>query len=138
MAIVALVIETIKALVSEKFIDFESQMKWRTDFLAQLLDKTSELGRSVVIDNKDYLNVFGFPGSTATTGELWQHITARIIRSGNVAVGTWRREIDVILGEGTLSERILRALGKDYSKDNIVVVYKHLCDCLAQNRMFLL
>jgi carboxylate-amine ligase len=138
MAVVALVIETIKAFVNEKFIDFESQMKWRTEFLAQLLDKTSEHGQSVVIDNKEYLNVFGFPGSTATTAELWQHITGRIIRSGNVAVGTWRREIDVILSEGTLSQRIIRALGKDHSKENIIVVYKHLCDCLAQNRMFLL
>ena len=137
MAIVALVIETIKGFVNEKFIDFESQMKWRTDFLAQLLDKTSEHGQSVVIDNKEYLNVFGFPGSTATTAELWHHITARIIRSGNVAVGTWRREIDVILNEGTLSERILRALGKDQSKENIIVVYKHLSDCLAQNRLFI-
>jgi carboxylate-amine ligase len=137
MAIVALVIETIKALVSERFLDFESQMKWKTDFLAQLLDKTSENAQQVVIDNKDYLNVFGYPGHRATVVELWRHITERIIRSGNVAVGTWRREIDVILSDGTLSQRIVRALGKDHSKENITVVYKHLCDCLAQNRMFL-
>ena len=138
MDTIELVIETIKAFVSEKFIDFESQMKWRTDFLAQLLDKTAEHGQSVVIDNKEYLNVFGFPGDTASAAELWHHITERIIRSGNIAVGTWRREIDVILQEGTLSQRILRALGKDHTRENITVVYKHLCDCLAQNRMFIL
>ncbi|MEO5602692.1 MAG: glutamate-cysteine ligase family protein [Cyclobacteriaceae bacterium] len=137
MAIVALVIETIKGFVSGKFLDFESQMKWRTDFLAQLLDKTSEQAQGVIIDNKDYLNVFGFPGTSASVVELWQHITERIIRSGNYAVGTWKREIDVILKEGTLSQRIVLALGKDQSKENITVVYKHLCDCLDQNRMFL-
>lgn len=137
MAITALVIETIKAFVSEKFLDFESQMKWKTDFLAQLLDKTSEHAQTVVIDNAEYLSVFGFQGNSATMVELWQHITERIVRSGNVAVGTWRREIDVILKEGTLSQRIVRALGKDHSKENITVVYKQLCDCLAQNKMFL-
>jgi carboxylate-amine ligase len=137
MAIVALVIETIKAFVSEKFLDFEGQMKWKTDFLAQLLDKSSEHAQSVVIDNAEYLAVFGFPGKSATMVELWQHITERIIRSGNEAVETWRREIDVILREGTLSQRIVRALGKDQSKENITVVYKHLCDCLDQNKMFL-
>jgi gamma-glutamyl:cysteine ligase YbdK (ATP-grasp superfamily) len=137
MAIVALVIETIKAFVSEKFLDFESQMKWKTDFLAQLLDKSSEHAQKVVIDNAEYLAVFGFPGASATMVELWQHITERIIRSGNDAVEKWRREIDVILREGTLSQRIVRALGNDRSKEKITAVYKHLCDCLDQNKMFL-
>ena len=137
MAIVGLVIETIKSLVSEKFIDFESQTRWKTDFLAQLLDKTSEKGQEVVIDNVEFLNVFGFPGNSCTAVELWRHITERLVRSGNVAVATDRREIDVILNEGSLSQRIIRALGKDYSKENISAVYRRLCDCLAQNKMFL-
>jgi gamma-glutamyl:cysteine ligase YbdK (ATP-grasp superfamily) len=137
MAIMALVIETIKALVSEKFVDFENQMKWKTDFLAQLLDKTSEKAQAVVIDNVEFLNVFGFQGNSATLAELWKYIAQRMMRSGNVPVATWRRELNVILNEGTLSQRIVRALGKDQSKENITVVYKCLCDCLAQNRMFL-
>lgn len=138
MAITTLVIETIKGFVGEKFIDFESQMKWKTDFLAQLLDKAAEKGQSVVIDNAEYLKVFGFPGNSATMVELWRHIADRIIRSGNVSVGTWSREINVILSEGTLSQRIVRALGNDQSRENIIAVYKRLSDCLAQNRMFLL
>lgn len=137
MAITALVIETIKAFVTEKFVDFESQMKWKTDFLAQLFDKTSEKAQDVVIDNTEYLSVFGFQGKSATMVELWHHIAERIAPGGNEGVGTWRREIDVILNQGTLSQRIIRTLGKDQSKENITLVYKHLCDCLAQNRMFL-
>lgn len=137
MAIVGLVIETIKGLVNEKFIDFESQTRWKTDFLAQLLDKTSEKGQQVVIDNGDFLNVFGFHGSSCTVVELWRHITERLIRSGNVAVAAGRREIDVILNEGTLSQRIIRALGQDHSKENISGIYRRLCDCLAQNKLFL-
>src|SRR5690606_14473370 len=38
MAIVTLVIETIKALVQGRFIDHEAQMKWKTEPLAHLLD----------------------------------------------------------------------------------------------------
>lgn len=138
MAIAALVIETIKGFVSEKFIDFESQMKWKTDFLSQLLDKATSKGQGAVIDNAEFLKVFGFQGASATMGELWQHITERIVRSGNIAVSTWTRELEVILTEGTLSQRIVRALGQDQSRENITVVYKHLSDCLAQNRMFIL
>src|SRR5688500_10239258 len=109
MAILGLVIETIKALVSEKFIDFESQMKWKTDFLAQLLDKTSERGQAVTIADRDYLRVFGFSGNSATVVELWRHITERLVRLGNVAVSTGRREIDVVLTEGSLAQRIVKA-----------------------------
>ncbi len=137
MAIMALVIETIKALVSEKFLDFESQMKWKTDFLAQLLDQTAEKAQTVVIDEVDYLQVFDFPEKSATTVDLWRHITERLVRSGNVAVSTWKRDIDVLFKEGTLSQRIVKALAGDYSRENITRVYKLLCDCLAQNRMFL-
>src|SRR6185436_7618780 len=36
LAIVAFVIEVIKALTNGKFIDYESQIKWRTDTLALL------------------------------------------------------------------------------------------------------
>ena len=138
MAILSLVIETIKALVSQKFVDFESQMKWKTDFLAQLLEKTSEKAQSVVIDNREFLNAFGFPGNAASTAELWAHITERLVRAGSVSIATARREIDVVLNEGTLSQRIIKALGKDVSRENITVVYKHLADCLAQDKMFLI
>lgn len=137
MAIVTLVIETIKALVTERFADVEGQMKWRTDFLAQLLDLTSVHAQDTVIDHPEFLNVFGFPGNRASGAELWSHITERLIRSGSVAVATCRREIDVVLKEGTLSQRIVKALGNDHSPENITAVYRRLCDCLAQNRMFL-
>lgn len=137
MAIMTLVIETIKALVSEKFVDFESQTKWKTDYLAQLLDKSSEKGPSVLIENPDFLNVFAFPGHAATMGELWRHIAERLVRSGNVFVATSRPEIEVLLNEGTLSQRIVKSLGADHSKENITAVYRRLCDCLAQDKMFL-
>ena len=137
MAMLTLVIETIKALVSEKFVDFESQTKWKTDVLAQLLDKTSEQGQAAVIEQAEYLNVFGFPGQRATAGALWRHIAERLARSGNVAVTTSRNEIDIVFNEGTLSNRIIKALGNDHSKENITAVYRRLCDCLAQNKLFL-
>jgi gamma-glutamyl:cysteine ligase YbdK (ATP-grasp superfamily) len=136
MAIVSLVIETLKAFVAGKFIDLESQMKWKTETLAQMLDKTTDRAQEVVIDNEEYLNVFGFSGRSATVPELWQHIITRLVRGGNSALEHWKREIDVILTEGTLAQRITRALGKDHSNEHLLHVYKQLSGCLAQNRMF--
>lgn len=137
IAIVALVIETIKALVSEKFLDVESQMKWKTESLSLLLEKTTDKAQEVIIDQADYLKVFGFPERSAKVVDLWKHILDRIVRSGNGSMEKWKREINVILSEGTLSQRIIRSLGTDHSRESIIRVYKQLSGCLAQNKMFL-
>jgi gamma-glutamyl:cysteine ligase YbdK (ATP-grasp superfamily) len=137
LAIVKLVVETIKCFVSEKFLDIESQMKWKTETLAQLLDQTTKNAQDGEIDNEEYLKIFGYPGKKATVRELWQHIFARLVKSGTDTLGKTNHEIEVILSEGTLAQRIMRALGKDHSRDNIVKVYRLLCGCLAQNKMFI-
>ncbi|HEY0742640.1 MAG TPA: glutamate-cysteine ligase family protein [Chryseosolibacter sp.] len=137
LSVVKLVVETIKCFVSEKFLDIEAQMKWKTETLAQLLDQTTEKGQEVVIENEDYLKVFGYPDKKATVRELWQHIFERLVRIGTDSIGKTNHEIEVILTEGTLAQRILRALKNDHSKENIAGVYRLLCGCLAQNKMFI-
>lgn len=136
LAIVALVVETIKAFVLEKFMDVESQMKWKTESLAMLLERTTDHSQEALIDNVDYLQAFGFPEKSAKAVDLWRHILDRIVSSGNGAMSNWKPEIDVILKEGTLSQRIVKALGSDQSHENIKKVYKQLSGCLAQNKMF--
>jgi carboxylate-amine ligase len=136
IAIVNLVVETLKAFVSGKFLDFESQTKLKTEPLAQLLDKIMDEGQQAVIDQADFLAAFGFPGTSAKAVDLWKHILDRLVRSGNDSLENWKKEIDVILQEGTLSQRILKALNKDHSAENIKKVYRQLSGCLAQNRMF--
>lgn len=137
LAIVKLVVETIKCFVSEKFLDIESQMKWKTETLAQLLEQTTKNAQDVVIDNEEYLKIFGYPGKTANVRDLWQHIFSRLVKIGTDSLGNTNHEIEVILKEGTLSQRIMRALGKDQSRENISRVYRLLSGCLAQNKMFI-
>lgn len=137
MAVLSLVIETIKAFVDGKFVDFDNQIKWKTDVLAQLLERTAKEAQHAVITNREYLGLFGFPGAEATALDLWKHITETLVEAGSVSVRTGRREIDIILSQGTLSQRILKALGPDVSSENISRVYRRLCDCLAQNKMLI-
>ncbi len=137
MAIMALVIATIRALVQGEFIDYEAQVRWKTDALAPLLDETMERGPDAVIANTAYPAIFGLDAKPLTAGELWRHVLETLIRGGNASLQQRRGEFDAILKEGTLSQRILRSLNNDYSTENITRVYRQLSRCLNQNKMFL-
>jgi carboxylate-amine ligase len=137
LAIMALVIETLKAFVNGKFIDHESQMKWKTETLANLLDVCVEEGSAAVIDHSDYLKVFGIADSRLSAGELWLAIADRIVATTGDRLIRWKPALDIIVKNGTLAQRIVRALDQDYSQESIVRVYRKLSRCLAQNQPFL-
>lgn len=135
LAIVTFVIEIIKALTAGRFIDHEAQIKWRTDVLAQLLDQTAENAQNAVIANTEYLNVFGYPGTSAKAGELLRHILD-VMSKENGTLQEYTPQLNVIVEKGTLANRILNSLNGGTSKDDIISVYKKLSMCLAENRMF--
>jgi hypothetical protein len=53
------VIETLKALVNEKFISLEEQMKLKTDTLVTIFDRAITQGLRTQIDSLEYLHAFG-------------------------------------------------------------------------------
>lgn len=134
MAIITLVIETLKSLVNEKFISLDAQMKFKTDGLVQIFDKTSRIGQKASIDHWEYVQAFGH-NTNCTAGELWKKIIEKL-SVNNSALEKWKPELNVILTEGTLSDRIIKSLQGDTSPEAIKRVYKQLAGCLAQNKMF--
>ncbi len=136
LAIQTLVIETIKALVSEQFCNLEQQMRAKTEILAGILDDTSELGQRAEIFSSEYPGAFGLD-SPCTALSIWKHILSTLLESKNITLEKWEPELSVILNEGTLSDRIIRSMNGDNSMSSIKKTYRHLADCLAQNKMFL-
>ncbi|MEK6780067.1 MAG: glutamate-cysteine ligase family protein [Bacteroidota bacterium] len=136
LAITTLVIETLKALTEELFISKKDQMKWDAAPLAELLDNTIQDGPRANINNADYLKIFGIHKGLASAKEIWQTIINHLIEKGNSHLKKWMPELTVILEEGTLSDRILKSLDGDFSRENLKKVYKQLALCLAENKMF--
>jgi gamma-glutamyl:cysteine ligase YbdK (ATP-grasp superfamily) len=134
IAIVSFVTELVKSIVSGYFIEFDSQIKVKTEMLAQVLDKTIENAQEAVIDPQ-YSSLFGLQEENDAR-KLCRYIFEKLAVNGN-KLEHYRKEIDIILTEGTLSKRILTALNGDPSKENIMRVYKQLSGCLAQNKMFI-
>ena len=72
LAVVTLVIETIKALTDNVFIGLDAQMKWKTETLAKIFDQTMIRAQDTILDDKEYLALFGLHAKSALAIELWK------------------------------------------------------------------
>jgi len=135
LAVVALVIETLKALVNEEFLKLEAQKLWDADSLLRIFNQTIKFGQKAEIVNIEYLKIFGLT-SIASALDVWKQIVDRLTASNNPSIIKWMPQISTILTQGTLADRILIALKGDFSEKSIKRVYRNLSDCLATNEMF--
>lgn len=134
IAIASFVIETLKALVSEKWMSFQEQQKFTEDDLCKILLDGVREGENTLIHNAEYLRMFGINAETCTGKELWKHLYKELMQTPEMKV--WEEPLHIILEEGTLASRILWAVHHDMSRESLKHVYGKLCDCLAENKMF--
>lgn len=136
IAIISLAIELIKALVQEKFISLEEQMKVKTETLAAVYELCVEQGQEANIYDPAFLGIFGTT-KTMTGGEVWKMIFKKL-KEINPALTSWEKpQYETLFHQGSLSQRILKALGNDHSTHHIKKIYRQLCGCLDQNKMFI-
>jgi gamma-glutamyl:cysteine ligase YbdK (ATP-grasp superfamily) len=135
LAIQTIVIETLKLLADEKFFSREQQEGFDTDMLATILTSTSKEAGKGIIHDVSYLNGFGL-SAPAQAVDVWKKILEAHERNGNKEVAGRRDVLTHILEQGTLAERILKAVYSDNSDDPIKNTYRKLCDCLATNSIF--
>jgi len=86
-----------------------------------------------VVSDQALLACFGMPDATSSLRDLWSHLAATL----DMRVDGSGSALDVILRQGTLSERILRAVGGDSRPGRVREVYGELAECLRENRAFL-
>jgi gamma-glutamyl:cysteine ligase YbdK (ATP-grasp superfamily) len=132
LAIVSAIAGVLKALTADRWIDAFYQQAWEVDPLYVILLDTMRSGDAAIIRNRSYLRAFGLNAHAATAGELWHHLIESVLPDDDPA----RAPLKVILREGCLARRILAACEGDYSKDRLAAVYRELCACLAEGRMF--
>jgi gamma-glutamyl:cysteine ligase YbdK (ATP-grasp superfamily) len=107
-----------------------------TNRLAAILSACIRHGEEAVIDDDAYLNALGFPWRRCQARELWQYlIETRLAHSADYAAH-WREPLQIILDQGPVARRILKAIGDDHRPPHLAATYRLLCDCLQQDRMF--
>ncbi len=135
MAIVSTVIEILKLFVDEKLISLSQQKQVDTEVLASIFDQAAATGFATQVKDLSYLNAFGMKTPTSIK-ELWIKLLEKIPALTPYQKVN-REVINTIISEGSLSERIIRALGADVSEKGIKRVYHQLSVCLKENKLFI-
>jgi len=131
IAICSLIVHTLRRLVAEEWSDLASQQAYATERLASTLSAVIRAADQAMIDDLGYLEAFGIT-TPMTAGELWRRLAAPMLES----TPDFAPALQVILGQGPLSRRILKRVGGVPSDTALFETYRELCDCLAMGRMF--
>jgi gamma-glutamyl:cysteine ligase YbdK (ATP-grasp superfamily) len=140
LALLRLVVAVLQALVAERWCSYAEQCAWPVEPLEQVFLDAIRNGDQTVIRNPAYLHALGLTGAVVrsstshSAGELWRHLFDELFPADDGRPADLA-PLDVILSEGCLSRRILRALDGDARRARIDAVYRELCACLTEGRM---
>ncbi len=125
LAICQAIAAVLQALIDQRWTNVVEQQSLGVEPLVQIFLRSIHDAERAVIDDAAYLQQFGIRATRPTAGDVWQQI---------VAQDAGDKPLTTILREGPLSRRIERALAGNSSR--LPEVYRELCHCLADGRMF--
>lgn len=137
LAIAAAAVDVVRTLYDEICAPLAEQQAFDTDALIKIMRACVRNAEQAVITDPVYLRLMGLPAQRCEVRELWQHLIARMMGNQPEQRKTWQNGLQTMLKHGPLARRILLALGSDYSRTRLMAVYRELCECLEEGRMFL-
>jgi carboxylate-amine ligase len=132
LAIAALVIAVVERLYRGDAATLDAADALDTDVLVAILRQCVEHGEHACVEHEGYRRVLGLAGAPSSAGDVWRTLADSLQRQ----IAPHRAALDVILGEGTLASRLLRAVGANPNAAALTKTYRRLCDCLVHGRMF--
>jgi hypothetical protein len=135
VAYAALIVEVLKLLCAERWLDAAGMNRWRTAQLGLLLDLASRRGETAGIGDKQYLAGFGMRSSGTELKGLWEHLIETVSGSGSLDTATGRL-LEHYLRHGTLATRISKTVGLVPARTKLMRVYEGLCESLAEDQPF--
>ena len=136
VAYAELIVEVLKALCAEQWIDRARMNRWRTE-RARHVARRSRRGkaRAPASASRQYLAAFGLRSSGTELKGLWEHLIETISARGSLAPETGRL-LEHYLRHGTLATRIGKAVGLLPTRAKLARVYEELCEALADSTPF--
>ncbi|CEG58103.1 glutamate-cysteine ligase family protein [Legionella fallonii] len=104
-----------------------------TKRLKQIFDRSIEKGLSVSIDDPELMNQWRLPHRELTLREVWSQLIEKI---SSELEPKQQVALELILSQGNLSERILRAISNNADRKLLQKIYHQLAHCLMSNQQF--
>ncbi len=136
LAVCAAIRSVLRGLMEGRLADPERLRAWPTTPLAALFQEVARDADRAVVSDDVWLAALGLGKGTCRASDVWRALLARAWARGSQDGLPWRGALDVILEEGPLSRRILRATGPTPSREALHGVYARLAACLAEGRLF--
>ena len=135
VAYAALIVEVLKMLCAEVWLDRVRMDAWPTSELGKLLKLSERQAEQTGIGDKRYLQAFGFRGASTELKGLWEHLVEAVSARGNLDAAT-ARLLEHYLRHGSLATRVGKAVGLLPSRAKLTRVYEELCEALASGTPF--
>ncbi|WP_298622252.1 glutamate-cysteine ligase family protein [uncultured Legionella sp.] len=104
-----------------------------TLLLKQLYEQVIKTGLETQVENKELLKQWQLPPKSMTINQIWsiliEHISSALPYKQQTA-------LELILSQGNLSQRILKAAHKEYAAQPLKQIYRQLASCLLSNQQF--
>ncbi len=136
LAIQALIVKVLEALVGDAWIPLDLLHSLPVESLSPIFLQTVRDGEASMIEDSLYLSALGFSGGRCTAGELWSDLSTRLFPKGSMEDVEFGPALQVILEQGTLARRILKALGTEPGSGRLRKICRSLCRCLAEGASF--
>ncbi len=136
LAVAAAISAVVKSLYDAQWVPLAAQQAVETEPLVEILLATTREAELTLIDHATYLSLLDYPGTRCEARELWRHLLETLWHDQPDQLAAWGNTMDTILTQGPLARRILRAVGQDFSRKHLQVIYLELCQCLEAGRMF--
>jgi hypothetical protein len=135
VAYAELIVEVLKLLCAEQWLDRERMNRRRTANLGELLMLAARHGERASVGDSRYLAAFGLRSSGLELKGLWEHLIETVAARGTLTAETGRL-LEHYLRHGTLATRIGKAVGLLPTRAKLAQVYEDLCEALADARPF--
>ncbi|MBZ0114823.1 MAG: glutamate--cysteine ligase [Thermoanaerobaculia bacterium] len=137
LTIAAITIGVLEWLVGEHGSRGPDQRAVEVPALAEVLRETIATGERAAIENPAYRLSLGLPDHARTAGSAWRFLVQEALAAGTLNEAAFGPTADSLLEHGPLARRILRRLGTSPARNEIESVYRQLCECLQDGRLFI-
>lgn len=123
----------LKSLARGTFASQAAQRAFDTDRLAKLLMETVRAAENAVINDADYLSLFGISAPKLSASEL---LHALFEKCRSLISDESQSVLETILDRGTLASALVKKLGENPGREKFLSEYQKLADCLAKNSLY--